>query len=93
MTGTKRTSADLDPRHRRTLFRAWHRGIREMDLVLGQFADENIDLLSEEELSFFESLLNVDDRDMIQWVTGQISTPVAFDTPLFRRICAYKQSD
>ncbi len=93
MTGTKRTSADLDPRQRRTLFRAWHRGIREMDLILGQFADENIHLLNDEELSLFESLLDVDDRDMIQWVTGEIPTPEAFNTPLFRRIRAYKQSD
>src|SRR5690606_39649277 len=39
MTGTTRTSAELDPRRRRILFRAWHRGIREMDLIFGQFAD------------------------------------------------------
>jgi antitoxin CptB len=40
MTGSNRTSAELSPRRRRILFRAWHRGIREMDLVFGQFADE-----------------------------------------------------
>ena len=39
MTGTPRTSADLDPRRRRLLVRAWRRGIREMDLILGGFAD------------------------------------------------------
>ena len=38
MTGSRRSSADLDPRRRKILFRAWHRGIREMDLLMGQFA-------------------------------------------------------
>ena len=39
MSGTTRSSADLDVRRRRILFRSWHRGIREMDLLMGQFAD------------------------------------------------------
>lgn len=47
MTGISRTSADLDPRRRRILFRAWHRGIREMDLILGQFAEAELSALSD----------------------------------------------
>lgn len=93
MTGTKRTSADLDKRCKRILFRCWHRGIREMDLILGQFADENIDGLSNEDLTFVESLLDVDDRDLIQWVVGEVTTPAEYDIPLFARICAYRQSE
>jgi antitoxin CptB len=93
MTGTTRTSAELDPRRRRILFRAWHRGIREMDLILGQFADENIDKLDEEQLSFLENLLDVDDRDLLQWVIGETTPPAEYDTALFWRICAYRQSD
>ena len=42
MTGTTRSSSDLDPRRRKALFRSWHRGTREMDLVLGRFADAEI---------------------------------------------------
>ena len=93
MTGTTRTSAELDPRRRRILFRAWHRGIREMDLVLGQFADENIDRLDEEELDIVEALMAIDDRDLLQWVTGELPVPEEFDTTIFRRVCAYGQSD
>ncbi|WP_419913389.1 succinate dehydrogenase assembly factor 2 [Hoeflea sp.] len=93
MTGTTRTSAQLDPRQRRILFRAWHRGIREMDLILGHFADQNIDRLSPKELDIFESILEIDDRDLIQWVTGEIAVPKDYDTDLFQRICAYRQSD
>ncbi|WP_238183519.1 succinate dehydrogenase assembly factor 2, partial [Methylobacterium trifolii] len=57
MSGTTRTSADLDPRRRRILFRAWHRGIREMDLIMGRFADAEIGTLSEAELDQFEALI------------------------------------
>ena len=40
MSGTTRTSEGLDARRRKLLFRSWHRGIREMDLILGGFADD-----------------------------------------------------
>ena len=50
MSGTTRTSADLDPRRRRILYRCWHRGIREMDLVFGEFAENHISELSDAEL-------------------------------------------
>ena len=93
MTGTTRTSADLAPRRRRLLFRAWRRGIRELDLILGQFADRNIDALDDAELDLFEALLCVDDRDLLQWVTAEAATPREFNTPLFRRVCVYRQED
>ncbi|MEX3008941.1 succinate dehydrogenase assembly factor 2 [Hoeflea sp. TYP-13] len=93
MTGTTRTSAELDPRRRRILFRAWHRGIREMDLILGQFADENIDRLSDAQLDVLEALMAVDDRDLVQWVTSEIPVPPEHDTEIFQQVCAYRQSD
>ena len=51
MTGMTRSSEGLDPRRRKLLFMCWHRGIREMDLIMGRFADENIGVLSESEVS------------------------------------------
>ncbi len=64
-----------------------------MDLILGQFADRNIETLSDSELDVFEALLGVNDRDLLQWVTGETATPAEFDTPLFRRVCDYRQDD
>ncbi len=93
MTGTTRTSAELDPRCRRILFRAWHRGIREMDLILGQFADDNIDRLDNNELDILEALMAIDDRDLVQWVTNEVPVPSEYDTEIFRQVCAYRQSD
>lgn len=63
-----------------------------MDLILGQFADENIDKIDESELMQFENLLDIDDRDLYQWVTGEVSTPAEHDSELFRKICSYGRS-
>ena len=57
MTGLSRSSADLDPRRRRILYRCWHRGIREMDLVFGQFAETEIAMLSDAELDALETVI------------------------------------
>ena len=86
MTGTTRSSGDLDVRRRRVLFRSWHRGIREMDLVLGRFADKNIDGLSDDELNVYEALMEVPDRDLLKWVTGEAKVPANYDTDIFRRV-------
>ncbi|OCW56532.1 succinate dehydrogenase assembly factor 2 [Hoeflea olei] len=89
MTGTTRSSADLDPRRRRILVRAWRRGIREMDLVIGGFADAEIGSLDESELDELERLMAEDDADLFRWVTGEVETPERFRTPLFDRMRAY----
>ena len=89
MTGSRRTSADLDPRRRKILFRAWHRGIREMDLLMGQFADAEIWTLTESELDDFEALIEVPDRDLFSWITSSEETPTNYDTALFRRLKAF----
>ncbi|WP_422370092.1 succinate dehydrogenase assembly factor 2 [Hoeflea sp.] len=89
MTGTTRSSADLDPRRRRILVRAWRRGIREMDLVIGGFADAEIGTLDEGELDQFEALMAEDDGDLLKWVTGEQETPERFRTELFARVRAY----
>lgn len=93
MTGSTITSADLDPRRRRMLFRAWHRGIREMDLILGQFADCEITSLDGAELDEFESILGEDDNDLFKWVCGKAEAPRHLQTPLFRRILAFRPEE
>lgn len=86
MTGTTRSSADLDPRRRRNLIRSWRRGIREMDLVLGGFADAHIASLTDAELDTYEGLLNVNDITLLNWITGAEPIPAEYDTELFARI-------
>jgi antitoxin CptB len=89
MTGTQRSSADLDPRRRRILFRSWHRGTREMDLLMGRFADARSGGLSGEELDLFEALIEVPDRDLFAWLTDAAPVPENYDTPLYRAVKAF----
>lgn len=89
MTGTTRSSEGLDPRRRRLLFRSWHRGIREADLLMGRFADSCIGDLSDAELDQYESLLEVPDHDLYVWVTGEMEIPPAYNTALMTKLRAF----
>jgi antitoxin CptB len=86
MPSSMLSSAALDERRRRILFRAWRRGLREMDLVMGRFADAHLPAMSEAELDEFERLLDVPDPLALAWITGEAAAPPEFDTPLLARL-------
>jgi len=86
---TERTSDGLDLRRRKLLFRCWHRGMREMDLIMGRFADVALAELSDDELADLERLIELPDRDLLAWVTGEVAVPADVDTALFRRMCDF----
>ena len=86
MSGSMLSSAALDERRRRILFRAWRRGMREMDLVMGHFANANLPAMPEAELDEFERLLDAPDPQVLAWITGEETTPPEFDTALFARL-------
>jgi antitoxin CptB len=89
MSGSTRSSEGLDPRRRRLLFRSWHRGIREADLILGRFADVHIAEMSESELDAYERLLDIQEQDLLAWMTGTLPIPADQDTAMFRRVRAF----
>ncbi|MEP4754845.1 MAG: succinate dehydrogenase assembly factor 2 [Nitratireductor sp.] len=84
------TPIDREARLRRLRFRAWHRGIKEMDLILGHFADEALETLSEAEVDQFESLIEVEDTTLYNWVTGRENVPSQHDTALLARIRTFQ---
>ena len=92
MTGTTVSSDGLDVRRRKLLFHAWHRGMRETDLILGRFADATIVQLTDAELTQFEHLMEVPDRELLAWITGEAAVPPAHETPLFRRLRDFNRS-
>jgi antitoxin CptB len=92
MTGTRRSSAGLDARRRKALFRSWHRGMREVDLILGTFADAEIASLTGKEMDQYERLLDVPDADLLRWVTGERPIPETFQTTVMKRILASRRS-
>jgi len=83
---TECSSDGLEVRRRKLLFRSWHRGMREMDLIMGRFADSAVAALSDAELDEFERLIEVADRELLAWITGEAQVPRSFDTPVFRRM-------
>jgi len=89
MSGTSLSSDGLDERRRRLLFRAWHRGMREVDLITGRFADAHLASMTEDELDEFERLMHVPEPELLAWVMGGHETPAEFDTALFRKMCDF----
>jgi len=79
-----------DPRRKRLLYRANYRGFKEADLILGGFAKAHMTDLSEAEVTLFESLLEAKDHDIYDWITGKISPPAQYDTPLLDRLRQFK---
>jgi antitoxin CptB len=90
MTGSTRSSGGLDDRRKRLLFRCWHRGTREMDLVLGRFADTEIAGLSDTELAQLEQLIELPDPDLYAALTGDGALAPEYHTALFDRIKALR---
>jgi len=73
---------DRDARLRRLGFRAWHRGTREADLMLGGFCDAHGKTMSEADLDWFEALLDEDDVDIMGWAIGSIAVPPRWQGPM-----------
>ena len=93
MTGSTRSSSGLDDRRKRLLFRCWHRGTREMDLILGRFADAEIATLADNELTELERLIEVPDPDLYAALTGDRPLAAEYAGALFDRIKAFRAVD
>ena len=87
MTGPE-TGGSSEARRKRLLFRAQRRGFKEVDLIFGAFAAEELAGLSEPELDQFEALLIAPDQEVYSWLRGHAPVPAQFDTPVFARLKA-----
>jgi len=75
-----------EARLKKLKFRAWRRGFREADLILGPFADEHVAGFTPDQLDEFERLLEVPDQDLYAWITDRLPTPAEWDGELMNRI-------
>ena len=80
----------MDARRRKLKFRAWRRGFREMDLLMGSFADKYLGSYSEVELDQFEALLNLPDWEVYAWLVGQAEIPEADRSAVLDQLIAFK---
>lgn len=76
----------MDARRKKLLFRAEHRGFKEMDLLMGHFARANLLEMSDADLDAFESLLEQPDQDVYAWIIRTAAVPDLFQTPLLDRL-------
>lgn len=70
-------SEPRDVRIKRLTMRSMRRGIKEMDLILTAYAGAHLDAMTDRELDLYDALLNENDQDLYQWVTGQMPAPAA----------------
>ena len=80
---------DRDTRIKRTRYRAWHRGTREADFLIGGFFDTYHSTWSDEEFGWFELLMDEQDVDIMAWAIGTQDVPDRFAGPmmeLLRRV-------
>ncbi len=73
-------------------YRAWRRGFREADLILGPFADRELASLDGEGVDAFEALLEAPDADLYAWILGREATPPEHDGPIMRRLVEFSRS-
>lgn len=83
-------SDELETRRKRLLFRSWHRGTKETDLLLGSFAERHLADFTPEQLDRYEALLEHDDADLYDWLVGRLPPPEGLDTDVFRLLLAFR---
>ena len=89
MTESGGNSPDFDLR-RRLLFQSRHRGVKELDLILGAFAEAHLDGFSAVELGQFAVLLAEQDPDIYDWLVGRVPLPARLKNPVTERLLAFK---
>ena len=81
---------ELNERRRKLTFRAWRRGFREMDLLMGAFADAHMAGLTVDELDQFERLLATPDWEVYAWIIGQKPVPDNHKSAILDRLIAFR---
>jgi antitoxin CptB len=78
----KNSLESLENWRKRLIFRSWHRGTREMDLIMGTFAEKHVPLFTQKDLTAYESLLMENDPDVYNWFIGVASVPANLLSPV-----------
>ncbi|MFO1183829.1 MAG: succinate dehydrogenase assembly factor 2 [Bauldia sp.] len=92
MTEPLASSAGLDLRRKRLLFRARHRGMHELDVIVGRFADERLAGLDAGAVEAFERLLDAPEPDLYAWLMGTKPRPPGAQGELVSVIAAFAGS-
>ncbi|MEC7029709.1 MAG: succinate dehydrogenase assembly factor 2 [Pseudomonadota bacterium] len=80
----------IENKRKRLIFRSWHRGTREMDLIMGSFADQNIPQMAEDDLVLYDDILQHPDPDLYNWITGKEDVPANYANAVLDQLIAHR---
>ncbi len=80
-----------EARLKRLAMRSWRRGTKEMDLILGPFAEAHLSAMPQDRLALYDALLAENDQDLYPWMTGAAAAPERF-APLVAEIAAFARA-
>jgi antitoxin CptB len=86
MTGNE----TLESRRKRLLWRATRRGIKEMDIIVGGFAEQSLGAMTAAEMDDFERVLDIPDQDLLSYATGQVDVPGALRSAMLSAVLAFR---
>ena len=81
---------DLEVRRKRLRYHSWHRGTKELDLVLGQFGEKYLPTMSENDIDLFEAIINENERDIYAWFAGRERVPEQHENHIMNMILNFK---
>jgi antitoxin CptB len=81
---------ELERTRKRLHYRAWHRGTKESDLLLGRFADAHLGTMTAEQLADFEQVLDRIDPELMDWFTGREPVPANLRSPVLDQLMSFK---
>lgn len=84
------TEEDIENKRKRLIFRSWHRGTKEMDLIMGSFADAHVPEFSQKELAEYEEILNFSDPDLYNWISGKAALPAGTAGPVMESLLRHR---
>ncbi len=81
---------NLDEARKRLLWRAMHRGMKEMDIIIGGFAQANLGVMNSNEINELEGILEISDQDLLSYATGQVEVPAELNSTLLTKILNFR---
>jgi antitoxin CptB len=84
--------SEIENYRKRLIFRSWHRGTREMDLIMGSFADKYLPDYDLNKLQQYEAILEVNDPDLYSWFSKQQEAPANLMTDVMEQLMAHNVS-
>ena len=85
----KSADVDIENLRKKLIFRSWHRGTREMDIIMGRFAEAHVPHFSAQDLQYYDALLFENDPDVYNWIVGRETVPEHCQHDVMQKLIAF----